>query len=1141
MSVQIVQGRRGVGKTYEVIQMIKEMLKTPLGKPIIYIAPRQSTFSIEQAFANDPEIKGSMRVAIYSLDRLYHRLVMESGSNDLMPLSSSGLEMMIYYLLNHNKTELKRFEKSSHYYGFSQKMAQTISEFKKYHVDLEQLKQVLASDQLPVSTKDKLQDISFIYELLENEIKSQFKLKEDTYLELIELIEKSPLMQDATVIVDGFYNFTTIEYAVLRQIACVSEMHLLLTNDESEPSLFRKTNETHRLLLETFKGLEIKETTIQKQPKRFKTSDLSHLESQFNKLMPTKQKSDQSIQLIQADQFEEEIQQMMFEIHQMTQNGTYRYKEINILYRDERYAKALIQASQKHDIPYHTDYQSQMKHHHLVGFLTGLLNFIEKPYINEYLFKALKTGLLFPFDRLDEMMVKVDTLENFMIERGLTYKDLVENNRLQIYQSQLNHKNDDTKAHIVKSHEDLMKFISMITSRITPLLDALKSTVSATAFATNLYEWLEHEQVLAHIKDEQMHFKESGQLYKALENDQLVSGLNRVLDEFVAVLNDKEMTYSTFKEVIIVGLDALKFNALPQGLDQIKILNLDLAKIENAAVVFVCGFNDGILPRPTQMNPMITDQEKIQLAPYFNLAPTSEHLTEDEAFVAYTALTNARERLYISYCGQINGEAMTPSIYLNHIIEMFDSIHIIQTALIEDPKAKINHIAANVQQVVEHFEHESWQPIVKYYAQIPKYRSIFTLNHYQNLAKPLDKQYIKSLYGDQIKASVSRFETFNQCPFKYYAQYGIQLKKREPFQLKASTLGSIFHELLSDLTDKYQKMIKNPDEIDQYVDAYFEQHQKEIEFAVLSSSQYHLNYIKTQIKRIIKKSFMMINTQQTNSHFENFGTEIDFEYLLKPKKNKFHSPKVTTNNGIDIYLSGTIDRVDLFKTDNKTYVNVIDYKSSDTDLDLKKVYYGIQMQLITYLDIALQNKTKMAIETELLPSGMLYFHVKSSQNKFSNFKDYQSFMKNIKESKVETILNTPINHYLHKGLFVNDVSVVQSLDTQLEETNQPMNISAKITQNKEGVKINGQYKNNFIEQQDFYQLIHKNKENIKKTAEHIYEGHIEVAPIEYGKKRPCTFCEFKPVCHIDPIINKQDIRVLDEKIDVRQLLERGEL
>ena len=69
----------------------------------------------------------------------------------------------------------------------------------------------------------------------------------------------------------------------------------------------------------------------------------------------------------------------------------------------------------------------------------------------------------------------------------------------------------------------------------------------------------------------------------------------------------------------------------------------------------------------------------------------------------------------------------------------------------------------------------------------------------------------------------------------------------------------------------------------------------------------------------------------------------------------------------------------------------------------------------------------------------------------------------------------------------------------------------------------------------------KNKENIKQTADHIYEGHIEVAPIEYGKKRPCTFCEFKPVCHIDPIINKQDIRVLDEKIDVRQLLERGEL
>ena len=45
MTVQLLLGRRGTGKTHEIIERIKSQLKgQPLGDPIIMIAPRQSTF-----------------------------------------------------------------------------------------------------------------------------------------------------------------------------------------------------------------------------------------------------------------------------------------------------------------------------------------------------------------------------------------------------------------------------------------------------------------------------------------------------------------------------------------------------------------------------------------------------------------------------------------------------------------------------------------------------------------------------------------------------------------------------------------------------------------------------------------------------------------------------------------------------------------------------------------------------------------------------------------------------------------------------------------------------------------------------------------------------------------------------------------
>ena len=100
MSVKFLMGRRGTGKTHYIIESIKDKLKEQaLGDPIIMIAPRQSTFSIEQALSHDELIKGSMRTAIYSFDRLYWRLKSELGVSDLSLISKAGIEMLTYDVL----------------------------------------------------------------------------------------------------------------------------------------------------------------------------------------------------------------------------------------------------------------------------------------------------------------------------------------------------------------------------------------------------------------------------------------------------------------------------------------------------------------------------------------------------------------------------------------------------------------------------------------------------------------------------------------------------------------------------------------------------------------------------------------------------------------------------------------------------------------------------------------------------------------------------------------------------------------------------------------------------------------------------------------------------------------------------------
>lgn len=57
--------------------------------------------------------------------------------------------------------------------------------------------------------------------------------------------------------------------------------------------------------------------------------------------------------------------------------------------------------------------------------------------------------------------------------------------------------------------------------------------------------------------------------------------------------------------------------------------------------------------------------------------------------------------------------------------------------------------------------------------------------------------------------------------------------------------------------------------------------------------------------------------------------------------------------GLELSLRGRIDRVDFAEEDGSLYVKVIDYKSGSTKLDLGKVYYGLQLQLVLYLEAAM--------------------------------------------------------------------------------------------------------------------------------------------------------------------------------------------
>lgn len=48
-------------------------------------------------------------------------------------------------------------------------------------------------------------------------------------------------------------------------------------------------------------------------------------------------------------------------------------------------------------------------------------------------------------------------------------------------------------------------------------------------------------------------------------------------------------------------------------------------------------------------------------------------------------------------------------------------------------------------------------------------------------------------------------------------------------------------------------------------------------------------------------------------------------------------------------MKGKIDRIDVCEDDENLYVKVVDYKTGQSDFNLLKTYYGLKIQLLTYM------------------------------------------------------------------------------------------------------------------------------------------------------------------------------------------------
>ena len=1086
MSLRIIYGRAGTGKSEYCYREIAEKIKSD--NQILIITPEQFSFTAEKKLMEAIDTNAVFNAEVVTLSRMAYRVINEIGGRTETNLSKCGKAMLIYSILNNNKKELKLIGKNDENVDM---LDTAITEFKKHGISIEQLKQEI-DKQEDIYLKNKLTDLSLVYEGFENQLSGKYIDETDLLTILAENIENTDMFNNQYIYIDEFAGFTKQEYQIIEKLIlvanqvtvtiCIDELHI---PKNPNTDIFYSNENTVNKLFEIAQNCGTKVEEIKLENKyRFKSNELKHLEENLYENRPHKYtNSVENIKLFLAKNQYSEIEEVAKNILKLVRDNGYRYKDISIITKNIANYSSLARAIfDKYDIPIFIDENRDLNQNIIIQYILSVLEIFTKNWSYESVFNYIKTG----FSNIEED--EIFKLEKYCLKWGI---------------KQNKWKKEFTYGKYEEKDKTEIERLERIRKDIVNPLMKLKSDIdndkTAEGISKSIYKFLVEENIAEKINKKIEELEKVGQVDLVKEYQSSLQTILDILDEIVLVFSDDKMTIDKYAQILKVGFKNSNLTKIPGTQDQVIMGDVDRSRSHKVKAIFIIGLNDGEFPSVHKDEGFLNDldretlkQDGIELA-----KGTIENLYEDN-FNIYKAFSTAEEKLYLLYSSSdVQGKALRPSMLINKIKKIYPMLQeesdVIETkAEVLNKKTTYDELIIQLSKLKEQDEIDKvWYYVYDYYKKDTEWNTKLEQNlkglNYTNIPEKIEQTNIDKLYGNTLVTSISKLERYRSCPFSYYLQYGLKIKPEEELKIQTLNTGTFIHEIIDEFFEAVReaeiKLAEITDEqlaeiINKIIDEKLKQSQN---YIFTSTAKYRA--LVVILKKIIQKALKYIIGTLVQSRFEVLGTEVEFG-----EKGKYKPIRLTLEDGKRIEIIGKIDRIDTAQSEDGRYLRIIDYKSSAKNIDLNEVYAGLQIQLLTYLDAACK-------EEDLMPAGVLYFSMLEQMIKAD---------KRMEQEEIEEKIRA---NFKMKGLILADVNVVKLHDKKLEKGSSAL-VPAYI--DKEGnlseKKTSGVTAEQFEELQKYMYIV------IKQISKEILGGNIDLKPYYKDKKTPCKYCDYKSVC-----------------------------
>lgn len=1097
MGLRFIIGRAGTGKTHLCIEEIIKQANQG-GKRQILIVPEQFTSQAERDLVAATAGKAILTAEVLSFGRLAHRVFSKKGIGNRTPLGDIGKAMVLRKILLEQKEEISYFRNVSEQSGFVEQLGLTISEFTQYRISPAAAETLSAADGLSRSAKEKLKDLSLIYRSYLEFLQQEYISADETLTLLANRLDESLGFSDTEFWLDGFYGFTPQEYGVLRRLLVLSaQVNLTLTMDKNSfhatllaPSApFYEPYRTKQKLLALSEELQLAvlPPTFLEKNYRAKTAALQNLEREYFHSFFRKTALAESIHITACPSLQDEIRFAAGKILRLTREDGLRFREIAIVTNAmERYEKNLRGILEEYEIPCFIDARRETTTHPLVTLLSSLLDMMVYDFRYEAVFSYLKSGL--SLLSLEE----IDLLENYVLAYGIQGRKW----RQEAWDYGLQREGAEAVEEINRLRERVLAPLAPLLALpqkkpfpLRELLQALLLHLEQLQAAETLEAWAQ-----AAAADDNLN--------KAEEYRQLWQMVMDVLEKAYDILGNAELTLEAAAKILKSGLEKCSMGVIPPTADCVVIGDIERSRLPEIKYLFVLGVNDGVLPAPAAVQGIFTEAERdLMTAEGVELAGGGRQKIFEEQFLIYCGLTKPSHGLWLTYASNdAEGRELSPSSLIEALQRLDSTLKIEPMpafSLAEaTPAAAFRLLGREMRKsTTEAPLSPLWQNIYSFFEESSQWKKRLSLLK-QGLGQSgrperLSPKTVKALYGKNIFSGVSRLERFAACPFSFFAEYGLKAEERHLYQLNTPDLGSLFHEVLELFSnqleqDKLPWTVLTKEETTARIHAAVEDAAPRLGNRILLDSAAN-QYLIHRLKRISVRAAWTLVQHLQQGDFVPAGYEVGFgaHEALPPIVIRLQS-------GGSLILNGKIDRVDLLDAAGTRYVKIIDYKSGNKTFHFQDIYYGLQLQLLIYLDAYLKYYKKTG--KSFKPGGVFYFRITDPTLALDC------------ELSAEEIEKTLYEKMQMSGLLLQDEALILGLDRSLAEGGSSAIVPVGYTKKGPSAASNLATEAQYAAILDFVTM------RAKELGEAMQAGIITPAPYRDGQRNPCAYCSYRSLC-----------------------------